>query len=442
VRLRLAGTVAAATITVVLAFCVPLALVIRVVARDRAIHGAQLESRSLAAVLTGTRDPAVLNPIVVQANADSPRPATVFLPDGTTIGDPRPAGPELGTARAGHAFTMSGSNGETVLLPVETSDGTAVVRVFIPGSQLMRGVYTAWAVLGLLALGLIALATLIADRLGRSLVRPMRNLRDVALRLQHGESSARASLDGPAEVVEVARALNGLADRIDVLLAAEREAAADLSHRLRTPMTALRLDVDRLAPGSDRDQLLQELKALERSVDDLIRSARATTDASRLSRVDVSHAVRARMAFWDVLARNQSRPVTVDVADGPLVANVSPADLDAAIDVLAGNVFAHTPDGTPFRVAVRASNDGRSVDLVVDDDGPGVRDPGAVERGVSGAGSTGLGLDIVRRTAERSGGRFRLSSGATGGLRAELRLPVAHTVRADASSSAGPINRR
>ena len=77
---------------------------------------------------------------------------------------------------------------------------------------------------------------------------------------------------------------------------------------------------------------------------------------------------------------------------------VSADELEAALDALLGNVFAHTPEGTAFRVEVRTLSDG-GISLAVEDAGPGLS-PDFVERGVSGAGGTGLGLDIARRTAE------------------------------------------
>src|SRR3954447_3622609 len=155
-RRQLAILAAAVTTTIVLAFCVPLGLVVRVVARDRAVHPAELESRSLAAVLSGTRDATVLDPIVGQANASSVWRATIYLPDGRQIGDDRPAGDELTRARGGVAFTADTADGVNVFVPVEGPDGTAVVRVFVPHEQLERGVHQAWLVLGALALALIA----------------------------------------------------------------------------------------------------------------------------------------------------------------------------------------------------------------------------------------------------------------------------------------------
>lgn len=421
-RRRLAVTAAAVTAMVVLAFCVPLALVVRVVARDRAVHAAELESRSLAAVLTGTRDPRVLTPIVGEANAGSSRPATVFLPDGTTIGDTRPPGAALDRARTGQAFTATAPGGEAVFLPVQNADGVVVVRVFVPESLITNGVTTAWLVLGTLGVGLVVLAVVLADRLGRSFVRPVQHLRDTALRLREGEHDARADAQGPAEVAEVATALNGLADRIDALLAAERESAADLSHRLRTPVTALRLDIERLRTGPSRDRLLNEVDALEAAINEVIRAARSTSAKPAAGPIDLATCTKARLVFWSVLAENQHRAMTVTIDDVECPVLLTTEALDAAIDALVGNVFAHTPEGTGFRVTMRASSDGQPPAVIVDDDGPGIGDLDLVERGASGAGSTGLGLDIARRTAEATGGRLVLGASASGGTRVELVL--------------------
>jgi signal transduction histidine kinase len=84
------------------------------------------------------------------------------------------------------------------------------------------------------------------------------------------------------------------------------------------------------------------------------------------------------------------------------------------VDALLGNVFAHTPAGTPFAVRLTARPAGAT--LVVADSGPGLPGPatGALRRGVSGSGSSGLGLDIVRRAAEVTGGEVRLEAGAPG----------------------------
>jgi signal transduction histidine kinase len=268
-----------------------------------------------------------------------------------------------------------------------------------------------WLVLAGLGVVLLLLALLVADRLARSLTRPVTELAATAHRLGSGDMSARASPSGPPEVRDVAIALNRLAGRIDELLTAERESAADLAHRLRTPLTALRLDAEGLPPA-DRERLLADVDAVGRGIDDVISEARRSVREGLGAGCDATAVVGERVRFWSVLAEEEGRVVALDLPGEAAPVRVPAADLGAAVDALLGNVFAHTPEGTSFGVTVRSREAG-GAEVTVSDTGPGV-DPTAVERGSSGAGSTGLGLDIARRTAETSGGRLRIGSSGSG----------------------------
>jgi signal transduction histidine kinase len=209
----------------------------------------------------------------------------------------------------------------------------------------------------------------------------------------------------------VATAVNRLAGRIDELLAAERESAADLAHRLRTPLTALRLDVEGL-PDADRARLLADVDAVGQGIDEVISEARRPIREGLGAGCDATTVVGERVHFWSVLAEEEGRAVTVELPGVPLPVRVAATDLGAAVDALLGNVFSHTPDGTAFAVAVRPRAAG-GAELTVSDTGLGT-EPAAVERGSSGGGSTGLGLDIARRTAEASGGELRIASSPAG----------------------------
>ncbi|WP_407342596.1 sensor histidine kinase [Pengzhenrongella phosphoraccumulans] len=131
--------------------------------------------------------------------------------------------------------------------------------------------------------------------------------------------------------------------------------------------------------------------------------------------------VRERARFWAVLAADQGRELRVEVPDDALYVATSADALGAALDVLVDNVFSHTPDRTPFELAVRPVPG--AVEVVVEDGGPGFARADAADRGLSGAGSTGLGLDVARRTAENANGRLVLAASATGGARVVLELP-------------------
>jgi signal transduction histidine kinase len=416
-RIRLAATVLAVTAMVTIAFLVPLGAVVRVVAADQALSAADQESRSLAGVLAAADNPASITAVLNQLNAGSQRAAAVFLPDGGQLGAPvKVSADELQLARAGRAFTASGSGGRRIWVPVREADGTTSAAVVaVPDRLLTKGVAKAWAALAGVGLLMVLIGVGLADRLAHSMVVSMEELRSVTERLHQGDLDARVEPRGPVEVIEVGNAVNELARRIGELLTGEREAAADLSHRLRTPLTALQLEAEGLSDPAERDRMGAAVHDLTDAVTTVIRAAREPRPPRRGAHAsDLLRIVRTRLEFWSVLAEDQRRAWHLDAAPGTLSVGVAPDDLAAVVDALLANVFAHTPEGTGFRVAVVARNGGGGV-LVVEDRGAGFNAPSPEVRGKSGAGSTGLGLDIVRRTAEASGGSMRLGRPTGGG---------------------------
>ncbi len=133
----------------------------------------------------------------------------------------------------------------------------------------------------------------------------------------------------------VAHALNLLADRVDELRAADREQLADLSHDLRTPITALRLDVELLGSSADRDRLVGDVERLEAAVSGLIATARhgrgATSDSGP---ADLAAITRARLSFWSVAAGERTRLFAVAVPSEPVWVGAAPGALTAVVDAL------------------------------------------------------------------------------------------------------------
>ncbi len=420
-RRRLTLLVAATTSIVLLAFTLPLGLLIDRAATNTAVStAADRSQRIVPTVLSGTDGEIEA---AVAAVSDDDYTTQVRLPGGALLGEPLDvARPALDRdLRSTEAHTLA--DGRVVLdQPVLRPDGTAVISTLMSEAVLDRGVWRAWGVLAFLALVLFVLSLLVADRLARSLTRPISDLAATTRRLGAGDLDARVTPGGPAEVHDVGVAVNRLAGRIRELLTHERESVADLSHRLRTPITALRLDVDALPPGPDRERLVADVDAVSRTVDALIREARRPVREGISARCDATDVVRERVEFWQALAEDQGRTVRLSLPSRPVPVRASEGDLEAALDALLGNVLAHTPDGVPFGVSLAATPRGGAV-LEVDDDGPGLADGTVVRRGASGAGSTGLGLDIVRRTAEASGGSLEVGSGPGGrGARVTVRL--------------------
>ncbi len=419
-RTRVLVLVAATTSLVLVAFLVPLALLLRTVATDRAVQGATVQAQALSS-LVATADRPTLALTVQQVDATSTAEITVFLPDGTRLGAPAARSPLVELAARGSSASADIPGGREIVFAVRGGAGAGgVIRTLVPDAALTAGVTRSWLLLTALGLGLLVISLLVADRLARSLVRATTELAAVSHRLARGELDARAGTDGPDELAVVAGALNGLAGRIADLLREERETVADLAHRVRTPLTALRLDAEALPDPADATRIGAGVDGVQRAVTLAIEQARRRGSGPAAA-CDAAAAVRDRVAFWAVLAEDTDRDAAVDIAPGPLPVALGRADLDAAVDALLGNVFAHTPDGAAFAVRLVPAPDGGAL-LTVSDAGPGLPPGAAPSRGTSSAGSTGLGLDIARRAAERSGGGLDLGPSAQGGLQVGLRL--------------------
>ncbi|MEU8567335.1 HAMP domain-containing protein, partial [Streptomyces pathocidini] len=365
-RRALAGVALAVTSMVALSFLIPLALLVQSEARGRATTEAEQRAAALAPVLALTTRPAEVQQAV--SGLDSGGRLGVHLPGGKVIGaEHAPAGALARAERERETLALSDAAGRVYLQPV-ILDGrrVAVVESFVPRADLDRGVALSWVVMSLLAVGLVAGSVLVADRLGARVVRSSRNLSRASHALGSGDLDVRVEPAGPPELRELGTAFNSMADRVVQLLALERELVADLSHRLRTPLTALRLEAERIgaAPGAGR--LTAAVTQLESELDSIISAARTPLAVGALTppdappgdrspageRPEVAVVVRARVEFWSVLAGQQGRVCRLSATAEPTPVRLPHDDLAAVVDALIGNVFQHTPQGTAFTVRV------------------------------------------------------------------------------------------
>jgi signal transduction histidine kinase len=433
IRTTLALVSAAVTSMVAIAFLLPLAVIVRDVARDQALTSARLAGASIEPVLAVTTARPALDRAILSTAAGAAGRIAVYLtasgtaasgtaPSGTLAGGPQHASAaDLRAAAAGRSFIAPVAGGYVVLQPVALGGGRlAVTEVYVPAGQADQGVTASWAVMTAVALALIGVSVIVSDRLATRVTRPARELAIAAAALGGGDLSARSPLTGPAELAAAGQAFNLMAERLSAMIAAERDMAADLPHRLRTPLTALRMSAAGLGPGRAARDTRAAIDRLEHEVDLIIRAARRPARGEPPG-CDAAEVLRERMAFWSALAEDQGRPWRLAGADTAVPVPVPRSDLAAAIDALAGNVLRHTAEGTGFSVALQ--RDEGSVTVTVCDAGPGIADPAAaVRRGSSGSGSTGLGLDIARRVAEATGGGLRIAAAALGGAQVQLRL--------------------
>ena len=413
-RRRLVALSLATTLLVVISLLVPLALLVRRQAADSAKVSAEQDASSVAALVALAvaveQDPGAIASTI----GDLPDGTIVVLSANEIVGEPSPTQGSLVLPGAETGSTVSGdvTGGWEIAIPVVSSDEVVVVDTFVSEAALSEGVVTAWLLLGLLGVVLVGAAVLVADRMGRSLTRPVEDLAMSARRLADGELAVRVEPEDPDEIKEMGEAFNHLAGRLTELLAEEREGVADLSHRLRTPLTTLRLQAEALADPDERSSMVAQVDRMEHTMTQVIELARSP-GARQPGRCRLNEVVAGRAAFWALLAEEQERSVTIDVAADPeFEVPLGAEEMAAVVDILVDNVFSHTPAGTGFAVV---TGDGDSPFLRVSDGGPGFSSEIPAERGASGSGSSGLGLDIVRKTVGGLGGRVEVDDRPGGG---------------------------
>ena len=448
-RRRILLLVVGMTTLVVLAFAIPLALLVRSAVADQAQKSAVDQANTAASFLRSTNatEASIRNFVDDQRNDNNHR-TWIVTSDGDVIGSPPGGAVSPGQLRTGlspgdhgphgggdddvspRAQLRDDFGGRVAEVSVAGPDGTGQpyqVFVWISPAALHDGAYQWWVLLAVGSIGLIALSFVGGELVTRRLVRPLEHSAETARRISAGDLGARASTDGPKEVAEVGTALNQLADRIDELVIEERETVADMSHRMRTPLTALRLDAEALRDPDDAERIGAHVSALERTLTAVIRAARRPQREGRIPAADATFVVRDRVAFWSALTDEQQRNVTVSLPSEPVFVRCAAEDLAATVDALVENVIAHTPEGSAFAVTLRATEDGALLEVA--DDGPGLPD-GVGVRGRSDRGSTGLGLSIARQCAEASGGSMATGRSLSGGALVVLHLGPAAPAQA------------
>lgn len=420
-RRQLITVFVAISAMVAVAFVIPLGFLVRSTAEDRAIDAGRSDAAALVpALVSGSPRNQIESAAGATASGQEGR-LTIVTSSGWTIGPDVQMSDRLDEAlSSGVSAIGSVSGGVEVVTAVASGPGElSAIRVFVPNADLRRGQMAAWAALAAVAVTLIGLSVLVADRLARSIVRPTQELAAAAHRLGDGDLSSTVDPAGPPELIELSGAFNTLGSQVSSMLERERELVAELSHRLRTPLTKLRMRIDQVDDEALAEELRDDVSDVTQVLNALIKEARSSLGGIAES-CDAAAVVTDRVEFWSVLAEDTERPWSFDAGASPLIVPVSAAALEAAVDVLIENVFAHTEDAVPFVVGFEGLKD--RVRVWVGDAGPGVT-PIARTRGISGNGSTGLGLDIAHSTAEAVGGSLTFGTSTLGGSEVSLLMP-------------------
>lgn len=378
----------------------------------------QAEVAALAAVVETTTDKEIITSVLARTHAGASGRLGVHLPGQQTVGRTLVARSRLST-QISDRFEIEGV--DVVLFKVRSPDaGTAVIELrAAPGpARPLRH----WVVLVMIAVVSVASAGCLALWGLRPPARAAQALRRAVDALGSPSQQIVLPAGTPPGLAAVADAIGAARARWAELIIDERKIMANLSHRLRTPLTTLRLDAEAVGTGPVAERIRLAIRTLETEVDRVIHASGRPV-AALPSTCDAAEIVRDRMKFWRVLADAQRRKCHVDCAVDTAAISLTAEDLSAAVDALITNIFRHTEPGTPFSVTV--VDHAGWVSVVVDDGGHGIPDPGtALQRGTSTRGSTGLGLDIARDTAESAGGTIHLERAPLGGARVRLRFPV------------------
>ncbi len=354
----------------------------------------------------------------------------------------------LSRARAtGDLVTAVRNDQVLVVVPVRSSGRTVGMTALMrPTRQLEFSLRSFWLTLALIAIAALAAATLIGIGLSRWAARPLVLLGASARRLGEGDLGARAPADGPAEVRELAETFNAMAGRLETLIHGHRAMLADVSHQLRTPLAALRLQLEALAAEAGEGSAefsapLGEVARLGRMVDGLLAVARAENATPDIVPVSVSEVVAERTAAWIPVADDQGvalhaeslLPVRVGLGDGYL---------EQILDNLIANAIEATAAGD--RITVTAAPTARGARIAVADNGPGMSqaamDTAFLRFASTNPRGSGLGLAIVYRLAAVGGGGAALSQTPGGGLTVTVDL-CGPSRDADETPRAGTVSR-
>ena len=407
---------------IVASFVIPLMLLVRTLAEDRGMAVASEQANTVAVLVSSLNQDPRLEDLLGPSLTTSPAATSVVLADGRVLGTPWPnatADADYQRAERGEAFSVRDEGGGRVYVPVLVDSGVAVVRATMTSEQLADGVPLAWVSIIALGLVLSGVAVFVAAQAGRGVSRPLLAVADTAHRLREGDLAARAPLAGTPETIEVGSALNGLADRIEQLLAAERDNVRGLAHRLRTPVTALRLQAEQVDDPETRADLAELVGQLQEAIDAVVREARRPLREDLPGGCDAVGVVTARTEWWRPLAEDQDRVFDVGLPTSGQRVGLSALELGDVVDICIDNVFAHTPEGTGL--AVKLAVEGDAVTLVVRDNGAGF----PAQRSEPRPGTSGLGLQIARRLVEHAHGSLTTSAPGTPG---EVRITLPRTV--------------
>ena len=304
--------------------------------------------------------------------------------------------------------------GRTLSAFAESPSGVSV-QLTSSASAATTRVLWACGMFGAGMAGSMLIGWLLARSLSRELSAPLIYLAAQAEQIGSGGVRARVEKSGIEEIDLVSEELARTGERMAGRLAAERQAAADASHQLRTPLTALSMRLEEIELISTEDEVraeartcLEQVERMTNVVTELLDvSKRQTSQTEAIHILEVFNTAREE---WEDQFEAAGRPlVFLDEAERPILADAG--KLGQVLATLIENSLRY--GGGTTRVWAHAGTSKRGVVIEVSDEGEGIDEslaPDIFEKGVSGHGSTGIGLALAHDLAQAMGGRLELKT--------------------------------
>lgn len=404
-RRRVLTSILAVTAVAVILFALPLSVAVQRLYRTEAVTALQRDAARAAAVVPDTIPG---GPVSLPRQSASQPVIGVYDTAGRRVAGSGPARSALAASGRKSQVRDAVEGGDLAVIAPIPSDQKAVgtVRAAIPYRTVTDRVHRAWAAMALLALIATGFAAMLARRQSVRLAAPLERLTRAARALGDGDFTVQAERSGLREADTASRALEDTAARLGDLLDRERAFSSDVSHQLRTPLTALMVGLEGALDRPDADvrsairDALSRGEHLRATIDDLISLVRPPDGTA--APADLAGLVHDVGGRWEApLAARGRRLVTVAGPDLAL-GLAHPAAVRQILDVLIGNALWHG-DGT---VTIEAHEADGGVAIKVSDEGAGLAaQPDELLAGSADrADGHGRGLPLARSLAAAAGG--------------------------------------